>query len=56
MINESEFLRYKAAIMRDLALQAPEISEQLSQLADELDVRAAELEGDIDDPGNAESA
>jgi hypothetical protein len=50
MINHIGFLRERAAALRDLAQRAPDIGDALRRLADELDVKAAELERSRDDP------
>jgi hypothetical protein len=44
MMNDINFLRQRAAALRDLAQRAPDIAADLRRLADELEVKAAELE------------
>lgn len=44
MIDHINFLRGKAAALRDLAQRAPQIAEALRRLANELDAKAADLE------------
>jgi len=44
MRDAIEFLRNSAAELRELASSAPDISEHLRRLADELDETAADLE------------
>lgn len=48
--DEVNFLREKAAALRDLALRAAPIGDTLRRLADELDSRAAELERNAGGP------
>jgi len=50
MINEVEFLREKAAALRGLAHRAPAIADALHRLADELELKAADLERRQDRP------
>ena len=50
MIDHIDFLRGKAAALRDLAQRAPSIGEALHRLADELDSKAAGLERDQGGP------
>lgn len=50
MIDHIDFLRGKAAALRDLAQRAPQIAEALRRLADELDAKAADLERGQDGP------
>ncbi|HEY3911516.1 MAG TPA: hypothetical protein VGM07_16765 [Stellaceae bacterium] len=45
MTDHARFLRAKAAALRELARRAPLIAERLRRLADQLDAKAAELEG-----------
>ena len=56
MISDANFLREKAAGLRDLAMRAPAIAAELRRLADELEAKAAELERDRDGPGTAGGA
>jgi hypothetical protein len=44
MMDEINFLRQKAAVLRTLSYNAPTIAEALRRLADELEAKAAELE------------
>jgi hypothetical protein len=44
MIDEIKFLREKAAALRTLSHRAPAIAEALRRLADELELKAADLE------------
>jgi len=50
MISHIGFLRERAAALRDLARRAPDIGDALHRLADELDMKAAELERSWNDP------
>jgi hypothetical protein len=43
MIDHVNFLREKAAALRDLAQRSPSIAGELRYLADELESKAAEL-------------
>jgi hypothetical protein len=43
MTDTIEFLRQSAAKLRELAASAPDISDHLRRMADELDATAAEL-------------
>jgi len=44
MIDQINFLREKAAALRVLAQSAPTIADALRRLADELELKAADLE------------
>jgi hypothetical protein len=54
MMSDMNFLREKAAALRDLAKRAPAIADELRRLAGELEAKAAGLERDRDAPGNAD--
>jgi hypothetical protein len=48
--DEINFLREKAAALRDLALRASPIGDTLRRLAEELETRAAQLERNAGGP------
>jgi hypothetical protein len=50
MTDHINFLRERAEALRDLAQRAPNIAEALRRLADELDIKVAQLERNKDDP------
>lgn len=53
MTNDIEFLRDKAAALRELARRAPAIADALRRLAEDLEAEAAELERKGDGPPSA---
>ena len=48
MINQTDFLRRSAAELRSLAQRDPAIADALWRMADALDGKAAQLDGDED--------
>jgi hypothetical protein len=50
MTDHINFLREKAAALRELALRAPPIADALRRLADDLESTAAGLERNSDGP------
>jgi len=48
MTNQIDFLRRSAAVLRSLAQRDPAIGDALWRMADALDGKAAQLDGDED--------